>query len=66
VKLSGMDFIPGDGKGLCFENAPETRDMPEADQSDGNTKIRRCPSYAYVNPEHVSTGGNRKRSEGAE
>jgi len=50
VKLSGMDFIPGDGKGLCFENAPETRDMPEADQSDGNTKIRRCPSYAYVNP----------------
>jgi len=27
MKLSGMDFIPGDGKGLCFETAPETRDM---------------------------------------
>lgn len=39
------------------ETAPETRDIPKADRSDGNTKNWSCLSCTYDNPEHVSTCG---------
>lgn len=39
------------------ETASGTSDMPKADQLDGKTKIWRCLSCTYDNPEHVSACG---------